>query len=182
MPSACPCKPGAWNFAGDLWCGTGEHGGSVVGVPPGGVKMTVTEEQSTYALWTIMAAPPMLGCDIRHLSAETLAYLTNPELLAVNQDAWGVQGSVVNLGDGSQVFAKPLSDGAYALALWNTAAAAANVSAEWKFLTPSHTGASMTVRDIWNRQDLGSHAGGFTAMVPGHGVVIVKATPGRDEL
>jgi alpha-galactosidase len=175
-------KPGAWNFAGDLWCGTGEHGGSTVGVPPGGVKMTVIEEQSTYALWTIMAAPLMLGCDIRHLSAETLAYLSNPELLAVNQDKWGIQGSLVNLGDGSQIIAKPLSDGAFAIVLWNTAATSANVSAAWKFLTPDHTGASMNVRDIWNRRDLGMHAGGFSTVVPGHGVTIVKATPGRNEL
>ena len=102
-------KPGAWNFAGDLWCGTGEKGDAVVGVPPDGIKMTVTEEQSTYALWTIMAAPPMLGCDIRHLSAETLEYLSNPELLAVNQDKWGLQGSVVSMGNGTQVLCSRLS-------------------------------------------------------------------------
>ena len=169
-------KPGAWNFAGDLWCGTAEHGTPVVG-DPGGKTMTVTEEHATYALFTIMAAPPMLGCDIRRLSAETLAYLSNTELLAVNQDKWGLQGSIVGLGDGSQIIAKPLSDGAYALALWNTGGAAANVSAAWKLLSPSHTGSSMTVRDIWNRRDLGVHEGGFSAMVPGHGVTIIKATP-----
>jgi alpha-galactosidase len=106
-------KPGAWNFAGDLWCGTTEQ--------PGGRKMTLLEEQSTYALFTIMAAPPMLGCDIRMLSNQTLAYLSNTELLAVNQDAWGIQGSIVNMGDGSQIFAKPLSDGSFAFALWNLA-------------------------------------------------------------
>ena len=167
-------KPGAWNFAGDLWCGTAEHGTPVVG-DPGGIKMSLIEEHSTYALFTIMAAPPMLGCDIRHLSAETLAYLSNTELLAVNQDKWGIQGSVVNLGDGSQIIAKPLSDGAYALALWNTGGAAANVSAAWTLLSPSHTGSSMTVRDIWNRRDLGVHEGGFSAMVPGHGVTIITA-------
>jgi alpha-galactosidase len=170
-------KPGAWNFAGDLWCGTGERGDAVVGVPPGGIKMTATEENSTYALWTIMAAPPMLGCDIRHLSAETLEYLSNPELLAVNQDKWGIQGSVVNLGNGSQIIAKPLSDGTYALALWNTGASTTNVSAEWKLLAPERTGSSMAVRDIWNRRNLGVHAGGFSVMVPSHGVTIVKATP-----
>ena len=34
----------------------------MVGVPPGGRKMSLVEEQSTYALFVIMAAPPMLGC------------------------------------------------------------------------------------------------------------------------
>ena len=65
--------------------------------------MSLVEEQSTYALFVAMAAPLMLGCDIRHLSPQTLAYLRNPELLAANQDPWGIQGSVVNLDNGAQV-------------------------------------------------------------------------------
>ena len=119
-------KPGAWNFAGDLWCGTTEQGTSVVGSPGEGA-MSIVEERSTYALFTIMAAPTMLGCDIRKLSNQTLAYLSNTELLAVNQDAWGVQGSLVDMGDGSQTIVKPLSDGSYALALWNLGAQTANI-------------------------------------------------------
>ena len=76
-------------------------------------------------------------------------YLTNPELLAVNQvrhrplsgqpdlavgshwasagsngprcfqDKWGVQGSLVDMGDGSHIYGKPLSDGSFAVALLN---------------------------------------------------------------
>lgn len=37
--------------------------------------MTVTEELSTYAMFMIMAAPPMLGCDIRKLASHTLEYV-----------------------------------------------------------------------------------------------------------
>ena len=88
-------------------------------------------------------------------------------------------GSIVALGNGSQIIAKPLSDGTFALVLFNTGAVTANVSAAWKFLSPEHTGASMAVRDLWHHRDLGMHVGGFSAMVPGHGVTIVKATPGK---
>lgn len=161
-------RPGAWNFAGDLWCGTTEY--------PGGMRMSVVEEQSTYALFMVMAAPPMLGCDIRKLSPHTLSYLTNPELLAVNQDAWGIQGSLVDLGGGAQIFAKPLSDGAFAVALWNVAADSANVTVSWASLAPRNF-PTMVVRDLWNRRDLGVHDGGYSAVVPGHGVALIKATP-----
>ena len=163
-------KPGAWNFAGDLWCGTTEQ--------PGNKTMSLVEEQSTYALFMIMASPPMLGCDIRRLSTETLAYLSNTELLAVNQDAWGIQGSIVDMGDGSQVFAKPLSDGSFAFALWNLGAQAANVSVSWGTLAPQFFRA-MAVRDIWARKDMGVHEGGYSAAVPGHGVAVIKATPDK---
>ena len=97
---------------------------------------------------------------------------------AVNQDKWGLQGSIVSIGNGTQVIAKPLSDGTFALALWNTGATTVNVSTTWKSLNPEHTGKAMAVRDIWNRRNLGMHTSGFSAMVPGHGVAIVKATPG----
>jgi len=167
--------PGAWNFAGDLWCGMAEKGSAVVGAH-GGRGMTLQEEQSTYVLFMIMAAPPMLGCDIRKLSKPTLAYLSNNELLAINQDSWGIQGSVVNLGNGSQIFAKPLSDGAFAFVLLNLAVETANVSVSWATLTPQRFQA-MAVRDLWERRDLGIHQGGYSAIVPGHGVAIIKATP-----
>ena len=67
-----------------LCSGTPEHGTSTVGASGTG-SMSVTEEESTYAMFMVMAAPPMLGCDIRKLAPHTLKYLTNPELLAINQ-------------------------------------------------------------------------------------------------
>jgi alpha-galactosidase len=35
----------------------------------------------------MMASPLMIGADVRNLDAETLALLTNKELIAINQDA-----------------------------------------------------------------------------------------------
>ena len=65
--------------------------------------MSAEEERSTYAMWVIMAAPLMLGCDIRNLTANTLEYLTNEELLSVNQDAWvsaeAVWSALASFGD-----------------------------------------------------------------------------------
>ena len=77
-------KPGAYNFAGDLWCGTPQSNVPGEYMPP----MSAEEERSTYAMWVIMAAPLMLGCDIRNLTANARHYLTNEDLLSVNQDAW----------------------------------------------------------------------------------------------
>eukprot|EP01052_Picozoa_sp_SAG31_P025455 SAG31_NODE_2232_length_6139_cov_6.945199_3_plen_143_part_00 len=140
--------------------------------------MSLVEEKSTYALFTIMAAPPMLGCDVRKLSNHTLQYLSNTELLEVNQDPWGIQGSLVDMGDGSQIFAKPLKDGSFAFALWNLATRTANLSVSWGTLAPQSFH-EMHVRDLWERRDLGLHKGGFSTVVLGHGVAIIKATPNR---
>ena len=77
-----------------------------------------------------------------------------------NQDKWGIQGSLGSMGDGSHTIAKPLSDGAFAVALWNLNNATATVSVSWSDLGPSTwTGGaqSATVRDIWEQRDLGVH-------------------------
>ncbi len=48
-----------------------------------------------FSLWAISKAPLLIGCDVRNMSAATLATLSNPEVIAVNQDPLGIQGKKV---------------------------------------------------------------------------------------
>lgn len=57
--------------------------------------MTDAEYVSHFSLWAISKAPLLIGCDISQMSAATLATLTNPEVIAINQDKLGVQGKKV---------------------------------------------------------------------------------------
>ena len=57
--------------------------------------MTDTEYVAHFSLWSISKAPLLIGCDVSKMSAATLATLTNPEVIAVNQDPLGVQGKKV---------------------------------------------------------------------------------------
>src|SRR5271155_1036173 len=57
--------------------------------------MTDAEYVSHFSLWCISKAPLLVGCDVSKMSAATLAILTNPEVIAVNQDKLGVQGKKV---------------------------------------------------------------------------------------
>ena len=51
----------------------------------GNVGLTPDEQRSHFSLWCLAGAPLLAGTDIEHASAETLAILTAPELLEVNQ-------------------------------------------------------------------------------------------------
>lgn len=73
--------PGGWNDPDMLEVGNG--------------GMTYTEYVSHFSLWAISKAPLIIGCDVTDLSAETLAILTNEEVIAVNQDSLGVQAAKV---------------------------------------------------------------------------------------
>ena len=52
-----------------------------------GKGCTAEEYRFHFAMWCLMASPLMIGADIRNLDAETLALLTNKDLIAINQDA-----------------------------------------------------------------------------------------------
>ena len=52
----------------------------------GNVGLTVEEQKSHFSLWAIMSGPLLAGTDIEHASAQTLAILTAPELIEINQD------------------------------------------------------------------------------------------------
>ncbi len=57
--------------------------------------MTDAEYVTHFSLWAISKSPLLLGCDITNMSVATLSTVTNPEVIAVNQDPLGVQGKKV---------------------------------------------------------------------------------------
>ncbi len=74
------------------------------------------------------------------------------------------------------VWAKQLADGSRAVALLNRGASTARMTVRWRDLGyPDSVSAS--VRDLWEKKDLGKMTGSFSADVPSHGVVMVRVTP-----
>ena len=53
------------------------------------------EEEVHFGMWCIMSSPLMIGCDLTTIPASSLALITNPELIALNQDPLGLQAYVV---------------------------------------------------------------------------------------
>ena len=104
------------------------------------------------------------------MSKETLELLTNPEVIAINQDPLGRQGHRVTQEGKLEVWAKPLADGRVAVGLFNRGKEPSPVTARWSDLGIRGTA---RVRDAWARKDLGAFADSFTAEVEPHGVALV---------
>jgi hypothetical protein len=126
------------------------------------------------SLWAISGAPLLVGADLAKLTPETLAMLTNKAVLAVDQDALGLQAVKVAEPDkGVQVWSKPLAAaGSRAVLLLNRSGAAADIKAEWKDLGLVET-APATMKDLWSGKDLGSAKGSWSAQVPAGDAVLV---------
>jgi len=142
----------------------------------GNEGLTMEENRSHFSLWCILAAPLMLGNDIRKATPEVLEILLNQEAIAVNQDPLGKQGVKVRDDGDLEVWSKPLHDGARAVVLFNRSAQAANIEFRWTEIGyPAHLDAA--VRDLWQKKDQGTFQVGYNAEVAPHGVVMLKVMP-----
>jgi alpha-galactosidase len=124
----------------------------------------------------VLAAPLMAGNDLRNMRPEIHDILTDKEVIAVDQDALGVEGKSVRKNGDLQVFVKPLSGGNRAVLLLNRGTTEKEISVSWEELGyPAHFPAA--VRDLWQHKDLGKFTGKFSATVAPHGVVMVTVKP-----
>ncbi len=107
-------KPGAWNDPDMLEVGNG--------------SLTYEENKSHFSLWCMMAAPLILGNDVRHFvfpdgtadkDDKILKIVTNKNLIAVNQDPSGIQARRIKASLTHDILVKPLSDGSFAVCFFN---------------------------------------------------------------
>ena len=159
--------PGHWNDC-DMF---------VVGKLGGGrlrdSRLTPNEQYTHISLWSLLASPLLIGCDMTQIDGFTLSLLTNDEVIGVNQDPLGKQAHRISKDENVEVWAKDMADGSNAVGLFNRGELELSVGVNWSELGLS---GDRTVRDLWRQQDLGRYAGGFATQVPRHGVVLVKLT------
>jgi len=158
--------PGHWNdpdmlVVGRLGWGENLH--------PSGLD---PNEQITHmTLWALLAAPLLIGCDLTHLDDFTLALLSNPEVLEVDQDALGRGARRVAVRGHAEIWARPLADGTIAVGLFNRGRHAAELQASWKELGLN---GPQRVRNLWTGTDEGVSEDVFRTRVPRHGAVLLK--------
>jgi alpha-galactosidase len=139
--------------------------------------MTSSEAQAQLSMWAIVAAPLILGSDPRALSPGTITMLENRQVIAVDQDPLGIQGTVVAQEGSGQVWAKPLSDDRAAVALLNRGGVALQITTSAsKVGLPS--AAHYTVHDLW-AGSTDKTTGTISAVVPPGSVVLYRVTPAR---
>jgi len=126
------------------------------------------------SLWSILAAPLLAGNDLEHMSQEILEILINKDVIAVDQDPAGKQGTRVSKSGDGEVWAKPLADGSKAVGLFNRGSSEATVAVNWSdvgFKRPPQHG-----RDLWRHKDVTLGTAQFSTAVPSHGVVLLRVS------
>ncbi len=134
-------------------------------------RLTPNEQITHISLWSLQAAPLLLGADMSQFDPFTTNLMTNDEVIAVDQDQLVKAAWRISQRERLEVWARPLADGTIAVGLFNRGLQAATVSATWAELGLR---GAQPVRDLWLHKDLPASNGEFAATVPAHGAVLVK--------
>lgn len=159
-------KPGNWNdpdmmIVGQMGWGENLHAS----------RLTPDEQYAHVSLWSLLAAPLLIGCDLSRLDAFTLNLLTNDEVLAIDQDPLGLQARQWVRNDDYQIWIKELEDGTKAIGIFNTDTAYQRITVNFKELNLPDT---IRARDLWSQKDLGIFNTRYAVLIPPHGVKLLK--------
>ena len=161
--------PGGWNDLDMLVVGLkgkGQiHGGG----------MSFIEYQTHMSLWCMACSPLMIGCDVRKMEKDTMALLSNREVLAVNQDALGIPARRVKQFGPCEVWKKPLADGSLAVALINRGSSGADVTLKSGDIGLLDT--TKLARNLWLQTDIADFKTEMVQRVEPHETILLKVTP-----
>lgn len=151
-------------------------------------RLTADEQYSHVSLFSLLAAPLLIGCPIEQLDAFTLNLLTNDEVIEIDQDPLGKSARLVLEENDVQVWLKPLEDGAYALGMFNINGFRKTPQSYFRWgdeqpkqyeldLNKIGLKGKWLVRDVWKQKNLGSFQTSIQNSIRHHGVVLLKLTP-----
>lgn len=160
--------PGHWNDPDMMEVGNG---------------MTVQEDRAHFTLWCMLAAPLIMGNDLRSMTSETREILTNKEVIAVNQDALGVQALRYATLDSVEVWVKPLVNSEWAVCFLNLKSKSQTITFTWQDLVVNDAVADRVLdgrkeifrlRNLWTRKDSGTTAKRLQASLASHDVLMFR--------
>ena len=160
--------PGHWNDPDMLEVGNG---------------MTVNEDRAHFSMWAMLAAPLISGNDIRNMSKAVTEILTNKEVIAINQDALGIQGLKYAAKDSVETWLKPLQNGDWAVCFLNRKSTPQQINFTWAdnivddklsnrvLNTKANT---YKLRNLWAKKDVGDTKRPLNVTVPPRDVVMLR--------
>jgi alpha-galactosidase len=162
--------PGHWNDPDMLEVGNG---------------MKYNEDKAHFSLWCMLAAPLMAGNDLRKMSEQTTAILTNKDIIALDQDPLGIEAFRFYAFDGIEIWVKPLADNEMAVCFLNRSGHPQEVNYDWKQHIINDTFSKTSIdfnqtnyklRDLWEKKEIGTTGKTFKQTIPADDVVVLRLT------
>jgi len=165
--------PGHWNDPDMLEVGNG---------------MTVNEDRAHFSMWCMLAAPLILGNDLRNMTVATEEIIKNAEVIAIDQDSLGIQALRAEQIDSVDVWLKPLANGDWAFCLLNRAKTERKFDINWqKYVLKDELSGRSTnfdqtiyqIRNLWTKKKDGTTKKTKSVVIPSHDVVMYRLQPSK---
>jgi alpha-galactosidase len=139
-----------------------------------GQGMSAAQFRSQFSMWAMLAAPLMISDNLPKISSASLAAVQNSEVIAIDQDPAGVQGTLLSTVGNGQVWVKPLINGARAVALLNRGSSSTRIEASASAVgLPSAS--SYVLRNLWTHTT-SSTGGLISTEVPADSTVLLRVS------
>jgi len=149
--------PGHWNDPDMLEVGNG--------------GMSAAEYRTHMSLWALLAAPLIAGNDLTKMTPETVALLTNKDIIAIDQDPAGKQGDRVHAEGTLEIWARTLADGSKVVALFNRNDILNEIRVDFRELGFK---GPVKAHDVWADKDLGELPSQTRLPLAGHDVILLR--------
>ena len=140
--------------------------------------LTHNEQITHITLWSMLASPLLIGCNLSKTDDFLCSLLCNDDVLEIDQDplvrqAWRLRQDIaMGMSDfGGEVWVRPLFDGTMAVAFFNRGSEPVKIAVSWKELGLE---GKQPVRDCWMRKNMGTFNDGYEADVEIHAAVLIK--------
>ncbi len=132
--------PGHWNDPDMLEVGNG--------------TLTLAENRSHFSMWAMLAAPLLAGNDLPNMKPEIKAILTNKDVIAIDQDKLGHEGTRAYAEGEVEVWTRHLAGGALAVAVLNNGADVVSTHPFHLSLTKLGLHGPQKGEDLWTGKDV----------------------------
>lgn len=147
-----------------------------------GHGMSVNEDRSHFTMWSMLASPLIAGNDLRNMTKETVAVLTDKDVIAINQDKRGVQAYLYQQKDSVDTWIKPLAGNDVAVCFLNRSQKSVQVQFNWQSNPVADTvsktyidfaKSTFSVKDVWKKKNSGTTKSVFRGEVQPHDVILL---------
>ncbi|MDR3217971.1 MAG: glycoside hydrolase family 27 protein [Dysgonamonadaceae bacterium] len=164
--------PGHWNDPDMLEVGNG---------------LTDNQNRAHFTMWCMIAAPLILGNDLREMTQETKDIILNKEVIGVNQDKLGIQGFKYLAKDSLDFWFKPLENDEWAFCILNRSKTQTiDYTVKWSDLNLYDDVAKkylffdlheFSIRNLWTKKDEGTTKSSKAVSIPPQDVALYRLKP-----
>ena len=151
--------PGHWNDPDMLEVGNG--------------KLTPAENRTHFSWWAMLAAPLLAGNDLPNMKPEVKAILTNKDVIAIDQDPLGKQGTRAYAEGEVEVWTRELQGGALAVAVINVGSERLSTHPFHLDLAKLGLHGEQIGKDLWKGTEV-TLTDGMPIELPVHEILLVR--------